>query len=187
MQNQSDNFLTSVIRLSEYYKSLGEKAMVQLEEEHLNLRLNEESNSISTIVKHLWGNMLSRWTDFLNADGEKEWRERDAEFENDICGRHDIMAKWEEGWKCYLDALRALSPDDLTKIVYIRNQGHTVQDAIHRQLAHYSYHVGQLVFLAKVLVNHPWESLSIPRHGSIAYNAEKFSQEKRREHFTEDK
>ncbi|HQN57824.1 MAG TPA: DUF1572 family protein [Saprospiraceae bacterium] len=187
MENLSDNVLPSIIKLSEYYKSLGEKAMAQMEDDHLNVRLNDESNSISTIVKHLWGNMLSRWTNFLNSDGEKEWRERDAEFDNDISGRHDIMAKWDEGWKCYLDALHALTPDDLMKIVYIRNQGHTVVDAVHRQLAHYSYHVGQIVYLAKVLVNHPWESLSVPKHQSKAYNAEKFSKEKQRTHFTDEK
>ena len=104
---------------------------------------NEESNSMATIVKHLWGNMLSRWTDFLTSDGEKEWRQREAEFDNDIRSRDDMMAKWTEGWNCLYAAIDPLTDEDLEKIIFIRNQGHTVTEAINRQLAHYAYHVGR--------------------------------------------
>jgi len=186
MEDLKDNYLVSVIKQMEYYKSLGEKAMLQLDDDQLTVQMNEESNSIGSIVKHLWGNMLSRWTGFLHSDGEKEWRQREAEFDNDLTGRAEIMAKWEEGWSCFLNALRSLTPDDLSRIVYIRNQGHTVMEAVNRQFAHYPYHVGQIVFLAKALVRQPWQSLSIPRGGTAAYNAEKFSQERRRKHFTDD-
>ena len=186
MDNINDSYLGSVIKQMEYYKSLGEKAMSQLSDEHFVIKLNDESNSIGTIVKHLWGNMMSRWTDFLISDGEKEWREREAEFDNDLSKSADIMQHWEEGWKCFLDALNSLGSQDLDRIIYIRKEGHTVMEAINRQLAHYPYHVGQIVFLAKLLAEDPWQSLSIPRGGTKAFNAEKFNQEKRRKHFTDE-
>src|ERR1043165_3370957 len=135
------NYLQSAIKQFEYYKLLGEKTFNQLPDEKLFWQYNSESNSIATIVKHLWGNMLSRWTDFLTTDGEKEWRNRDAEFENDITTRQEMLDKWNAGWDCLFGALKSLTNDDLQKEVYIRNMGHTVADAIHRQLAHYSYHI----------------------------------------------
>lgn len=147
---------------------------------------HEESNSIAVIVKHLWGNMLSRWTDFLHSDGEKKWRNRDEEFVGDLQSREEIMQKWEEGWACLFNALEGLTEEDREKIVYIRNQGHTVTEAILRQLAHYASHIGQIVFLGKLLVGHQWESLSIPRNKSAGYNAEKFAGEKQKEHFTDE-
>ena len=110
---------------------------------------NEESNSIAIVVKHLWGNMLSRWTDFLTSDGEKEWRNRDAEFDADIKTRDELIQKWEEGWNCLFDAIDPLGETDLAKEIYIRNQGHSVVEAINRQLAHYAYHVGKLSLLGK--------------------------------------
>ena len=128
------SFLESARKQFEYYKLLGEKTMAQLSDEQLHWQYNEDSNSIATIVKHLWGNMMSRWTDFLTTDGEKEWRQRDAEFENDQISREDLMAKWHEGWNCLFAALDSLGQDDLHKIVYIRNMGQTVLDAITRQL-----------------------------------------------------
>ncbi len=186
MKSVNQNFLESVIKQMEYYKSLGEKAMIQLSEDQFGVKLNDDSNSIGSIVKHLWGNMMSRWTDFLTADGEKEWREREAEFDNDLVGA-DIWKYWNEGWNCCLGALKSLLGEDLDKIIYIRNEGHTVMEAINRQLAHYPYHVGQIVFLAKALTIEPWQSLSIPRGGTQAFNAEKFAQEKNRRHFTDNK
>jgi Protein of unknown function (DUF1572) len=129
--------------------------------------------------------MLSRWTDFLTTDGEKESRQRDAEFENDITTRAEMLAKWKEGWNCLLDALGSLKDEDLDKIIYIRNQGHTVEEAINRQLAHYPYHVGQIVYIAKMSAG-KWNSLSITRGESKNYNQEKFSQTKRKEHFTDE-
>ncbi len=180
-----DNYLESMRKQFEYYKLLGEKAMAQVPDEKLSWQYNEESNSIATIVKHLWGNMLSRWTNFLSSDGEKEWRDRDAEFENDIPSRNELMQKWNEGWKCLLDTMHLLTADDLGKIVYIRNQGHTVMEAINRQLAHYVYHVGQIVLLSKMCAD-KWTALTIPKGSSEAFNKEKFSQPKKPGHFTDD-
>lgn len=179
-------YLTSVRKQFEYYKQLGEKTFAQLPDEALFWQYNPESNSIATIVKHLWGNMLSRWTDFLSFDGEKEWRQRDAEFENDISSREEMLQKWEEGWTCFFKALDSLQEEDLQRIVYIRNMGHTVMEAINRQLAHYPYHIGQIVFIGKMIKDSGWTSLSIPRNQSGTYNADKFSQPKRREHFTQE-
>jgi len=189
MQNNSNinsDYLESVKKQFAYYKLLGEKTFAQLSDEQLFEQYNADSNSIATIVKHLWGNMLSRWTDFLTSDGEKEWRNRDAEFENDMANRDELMAKWQEGWTCFLDTLNALTAEDLTKEIFIRNQGHTVVEAINRQLAHYPYHVGQIVFIGKMLCNTPWTSLSIPKGDSKAFNADKFSQPKHKQHFTDE-
>src|SRR5688572_24111749 len=182
----TNNFLETAKKQFEYYKMLGEKTFEQLTDEQLFQKLNEESNSIATIVKHLWGNMLSRWTDFLSTDGEKEWRQRDAEFENDIADRKELLAKWNEGWSCLFNTLNSLTPEDLTKEIYIRNMGHTVIEAINRQLAHYPYHVGQIVFVGKMLCNNRWKSLSIPKGNSKDYNAEKFSTPKHKQHFTDE-
>lgn len=183
---KSIGYLKSIDRQFQYYKSLGEKAINQLDETLLFKQINEDSNSIATIVKHLHGNMLSRWTDFLTTDGEKEWRKRDGEFENDIDSKELMMQKWEEGWQCLFNALNSISDDDLGMIVYIRNEGHTVLEAINRQLAHYSYHVGQVVYAAKLLKNGNWDSLSIPKNKSSEYNNKKFSQEKGDRHFTDE-
>ena len=180
------DYLNSVIRQFEYYKLLGDKTISQLPGDKLTWQFNRESNSIATIIKHLNGNMLSRWTDFLISDGEKEWRNRDAEFENDVLTKEAIVKLWEDGWKCFLDTLKSLKEDDLEKIIYIRNQGHTVTEAVNRQLAHYPYHVGQMIFIGKMILNESWHSLSIPRGNSNDYNAEKFSKEKTRIHFTEE-
>jgi hypothetical protein len=184
--NPLENYLISAKKQFLYYKALGEKAIDQLEPEQLFQAANEESNSIATIVKHLHGNMLSRWTDFLTTDGEKSWRKRDEEFEDDDVDKTILMARWKEGWNCLFAALDALQPEQLSGIIYIRNEGHTVIDAINRQLAHYSYHVGQIVFAAKMLKNGEWQSLSIPRKKSGEYNADKFAQEKSIRHFTDD-
>lgn len=180
------DYLNSVIKQFEYYKLLGDKTIAQLPDDKLTWQFNQESNSIATIIKHLSGNMLSRWTDFLTSDGEKEWRNRDAEFDNDIPTKEAIIKTWEDGWKCFLDTLNNLKEDDLEKIIYIRNQGHTVTEAINRQLAHYPYHVGQIVFIGKMILNEKWQSLSIPRGNSNTYNAEKFAKEKSRAHFTDE-
>jgi len=165
---------------------LGERTMEQVPDEKLFWQFNEESNSIATIVKHLWGNMMSRWSDFLTTDGEKEWRQRDAEFENDITSRQELMKKWNEGWNCLFNALNSITDNDLERVIYIRNQGHSVIDAINRQLAHYPHHVGQIVFIGKMVCDSKWKSLSIPKGKSASFNAEKFSQPKRMEHFTDE-
>jgi len=170
-----NGYLNSVKKQFEYYKLLGEKTFAQVADEKLFWKYNEESNSIAAIVKHLWGNMLSRWTDFLTTDGEKEWRKRDAEFENDITTRKELIDKWNEGWNCFFNALNTLADDDLQKEIYIRNEGHTLLEAINRQLAHYPYHVGQIVFIGKMVADNNWASLSIPKGNSKAFNDDKFS------------
>lgn len=179
------NYLQSVTKQFQYYKLLGEKTFDQLNEEQLFWQYNAECNSIATIVKHLWGNMRSRWTDFLTTDGEKEWRNRDAEFENDPATKAQLLQWWNEGWSIFFTTLASLKPEDLEKTIYIRNQGQTVMDAINRQLAHYPYHVGQIVHIGKMCAQH-WTSLSIPRGNSNEYNAEKFSKPKHQEHFTDE-
>lgn len=183
--NHSD-YLSSARKQFEYYKMLGEKTFEQLTEEQLTWQFNPESNSVAIIVKHLWGNMLSRWTDFLVSDGEKTWRDRDAEFQADIHSREELLIKWQEGWDCVFQALDSLTHDDLGKMVYIRNMGHTVVEAINRQLAHYAYHVGQIVYIGKMVKDEAWQSLSIPKGSSRAYNREKFAADRRKGHFTDE-
>lgn len=182
----TNDYLESVKKQFAYYKMLGEKTFAQLSDEQLFEQYNEESNSIATIVKHLWGNMRSRWTDFLTTDGEKEWRQRDTEFDNDLADRAELLTKWNEGWSCLFDSLNSLTEADLAKEIFIRNQGHTVVEAINRQLAHYPYHVGQIVFLGKMWCNEKWNSLSIPRGNSKEYNTDKFSKPKHKKHFTDE-
>jgi hypothetical protein len=184
MNKMQNDYLQSSIKQFEYYKILGEKTFAQVSDENLFWQYNEESNSIATIVKHLWGNMLSRWTDFLTSDGEKEWRKREEEFENDITTRQEMMDKWNEGWQCLFTTLNSLTNNDLDKIIYIRNMGHSITEAINRQLAHYPYHVGQIVFIGKMASENTWNSLSISRGKSKEYNAEKFAKPKHKEHFT---
>lgn len=181
----STGYLESVHKQFAYYKLLGEKTFAQLSDDELHWQHNADCNSVATIVKHLWGNMLSRWTDFLTTDGEKDWRDREAEFDNDRPTRDAMLAQWEEGWVCLFIALDGLRMEDLERIIYIRNQGHTVMEAINRQLAHYPYHVGQIVHIARMLRGDAWQSLSIPRGKSADYNAEKFEQPKHRGHFTD--
>ncbi|MCR4030250.1 MULTISPECIES: DUF1572 family protein [Flavobacterium] len=181
-----ESYLESAKKQFLYYKALGEKAIDQLEPTQLFVSFNEDTNSIATIIKHISGNMLSRWTDFLTSDGEKEWRNRDAEFENDLQSKEEVLEVWNKGWNCLENALENLKPEQLSDIIYIRNEGHTVIEAINRQLAHYPYHVGQIVFYAKQLKNSEWNSLSIPKNKSGNYNAEKFAKEKEIKNFTDD-
>jgi len=163
-------YLDSVIKRFLVYKALGDKTMEQLDEENLFWQYNDASNSIAIIVQHLWGNMLSRWTNFLTEDGEKEWRERDAEFEKVINTKEELIIKWDEGWDRLFAELKSLTDDDLNKTIYIRKEPLTVIDAINRQLAHYSYHVGQMVYIGKMQLNDRWISLSIPKGNSKEYN-----------------
>lgn len=179
-------YLDSVKKQFLYYKTLGEKAMEQLKPEQLFVSVNEDTNSIAVIVKHLSGNMLSRWTDFLTSDGEKEWRNRDGEFDETISTKEELLTVWNNGWNCFFNAINALTPDQLETIIYIRNEGHTVIEAINRQLAHYPYHVGQIVFYAKMLKQTEWNSLSIPKNNSNNYNAAKFAKDKSIKNFTDD-
>ena len=157
------SYLKRVTAQLNYYKTLAEKAMAQLTDEKLYWQFNEESNSIATIVRHMSGNMISRFTDFLVSDGEKSWRKRDEEFENPVFTREELMTIWEKGWQCVLDTLATLDESHLEDIVYIRNEAHTVTEALNRQLAHYPYHVGQIVYIARMGANERWNSLTIPR------------------------
>jgi hypothetical protein len=170
----TDPITKSAIKQLELYKLLGEKTFAQLNDEMFNRNNNDSTNSIATIVKHLRGNMLSRWTDFLNTDGEKEWRKRDEEFEKTIISKNEVSALWNEGWKCLGDALGKLSDNDLMKTVSVRGEKHTVIEAIHRELAHYASHVGQIVLLGKMMRGKEWKTLSIPIGESEKFNAEKF-------------
>ncbi len=179
-----DNYILSAKKQFEYYKLLGERTFGQLSEEDIHWQYNEQSNSIAVIVKHLWGNMLSRWTDFLTSDGEKEWRDRDAEFEADIKDKAEMLEKWEAGWDCLFDALKSVRKENFETTVYIRNMGHTIVEAVNRQLAHYAYHIGQIAYIGRMIKGEDWKSLSIPKGVSKDYNREKFSQPKRKEHFT---
>ncbi|HEV2832271.1 MAG TPA: DUF1572 family protein [Hanamia sp.] len=158
-----NNFLESSKKQFSLYRSLGEKTIERLNEEQLLWQFNEQSNSIAIIVQHLYGNMLSRWTHFLNEDGEKEWRDRNAEFEKTKLTKKEVVTKWNAGWDCLFAALYSLNNEDLDKIIYIRKEPLSVMDAITRQLAHYSSHVGQIVYVGKMLLNNRWVSLSIPK------------------------
>ncbi len=185
----NNQYLESIRKQFLYYKTLGEKAMEQLEPEQLFISVNEDTNSIAVIVKHLSGNMISRWTNFLTSDGEKEWRNRDGEFDDSHLHGNDkgeLMNIWNKGWDCFFNMINSLTSEQLETIIYIRNEGHTVIEAINRQLAHYPYHIGQIVFYAKMLKQTEWNSLSIPKNKSNSYNADKFSKEKRIKNFTDD-
>ena len=182
------NYLESIKKQMLYYKIIAEKAIDQLETPQLFVSTNDDTNSIATLIKHISGNMISRWTDFLSSDGEKEWRNRDGEFDTQFIenDKKSVILIWNKGWDCFFNTINSLTNEDLSKIIYIRNEGQTVVDAINRQLAHYPYHIGQIVFYAKMLKNNEWSSLSIPRNKSINYNTNKFSKEKTLKHFTDD-
>jgi len=181
-----ESYLNSVKKQFEYYKTLGEKTFDQLDEDDFFWQYNLESNSIAIMVNHLYGNMKSRWTEFLTADGEKEWRNRDLEFENIIKTKNELLNKWNEGWVCLFTALNSINEDNFNQEIYIRNQSHSIVEAINRQLAHYSYHIGQIVFLGRMIKGNSWISLSIPKGKSTEFNKDKFSKGKHKGHFTDD-
>ena len=186
MKNIQENYLASAKKQFAYYQMLGDRTFAQLSEEELFWRLNAESNNIGVIVNHLHGNMLSRWTDFLTSDGEKTWRNRDSEFEEMIKTKAQLLQKWKKGWDCLFAALDTLHKDNMDTEIYIRNQGHSIVEAVNRQMSHYAYHVGQIVFIGRMIKGSEWQSLSIPKGASKAYNAAKFAQEKHQAHFTDE-
>lgn len=155
-----------------FYKDLGDKTFEQLSDDEVLWQYNAESNSIATIVKHIAGNMVSRWTNFLTEDGEKEYRNRDAEFLNDIQSKAEMIAVWENGWKVLLEAINLITDENINTPIFIRGEKHSLLDAVLRQLAHYPYHVGQIVYAAKMLKNDAWKTLSIARNKSAEYNSE---------------
>jgi hypothetical protein len=164
------SYLRDSLGVFHYYKKLAERAMAQLNDEQIFTVLDEESNSIAIIVKHLAGNMRSRWTDFLTSDGEKPNRCRDTEFENPPQTREAVLAMWEDGWCCLFSAIEPLTDADLARTVTIRGESHSVIQAINRQLAHYPYHCGQIVLLAKHLNHAGWKALTVPRGKSEDFN-----------------
>jgi len=168
-----NEYLKIVRERFESVKDLGDKTINQLSEKDIHWKLNEASNSIAIIAKHLSGNMISRWSDFLTTDGEKSFRNRDQEFEDDVSSKQEMITIWEKGWKTLLDTLNGLENQDLLKNITIRGERHTVLEAIERQMAHYSYHVGQIVYIGKQLKDESWETLSIPKGKSEEYLQEK--------------
>lgn len=166
----AEAYLQTAIKRLRYYKSLGDKTFDQLESNDFHYKPDTETNSIAVIIQHLWGNMMSRWTDVLNSDGEKPWRERDLEFEERQLPSSQLLELWEEGWRCFLGALESFHEEDLLKTITIREESLSLLDAINRQLAHYPYHIGQIVFLGKMIKQSHWNSLSIPRGHSQQYN-----------------
>ncbi len=169
MTDTAAHLLENVLFTFRWYKDLAERAVAQMGDAQLHARSDDEANSIAIVMKHMAGNMRSRWTDFLTTDGEKPDRGRDDEFVDDVATRDDLMRLWERGWACTLAAIEALGPEDVLRTVTIRDREHTVVEALHRQLAHYAYHVGQIVLLARSQAGREWTSLSIARGQSQAY------------------
>ena len=163
-------YLQTAIRRLGYYKQLGEQTFGQLTDADFQYAPNEASNSIAVIIQHVSGNMLSRWTNFLTEDGEKAWRNRDEEFEVRHYSKQQLLDRWEKGWQCFLNALTTLTENDLLKTIYIREEPLLVIDAINRQLAHYPYHVGQILYISKLIKGANWQSLSIEKGKSEVYN-----------------
>lgn len=170
METLASVFLATAIKRFAVYKDLGDKTFAQLEDTDFHFKPNEASNSMAVMIQHMSGNMRSRWTNFLTEDGEKDWRNRDAEFEAGDYSKAQLLELWESGWACLFDALGGLKEEDLLKNIYIRKEAQSVIDAIHRQLAHYSYHAGQLVYLGRLITNGRWKSLSIEKGKSADYN-----------------
>lgn len=166
----SSNFLDSALDQFSTYKSLAERTFSQLSEEEMHFQPNPEVNSVAINIQHMNGNMLSRWTNFLTEDGEKDWRKRDEEFEKKNLTKDQLLLLWEEGWRTLFEALRPLGKKDLKEVITIRGKELTVVEAVNRQLTHYSYHVGQIVMLGKLIRGNDWQNLSIPRGESAKYN-----------------
>ncbi len=169
------NYLDSALYEFRRYKTMGERTFAQLSEEDILWKYHAEDNSISQIVKHLVGNMLSRWTNFLTEDGEKSWRHRDTEFEDPFSTKTKMIAAWEEGWQCLFDALDTITNENFNSRIKIRDEDHTIVEAVNRQMAHYASHVGQIVFMGKMIKGKGWVSLSIPKGQSEVFNKKKFN------------
>jgi len=166
----ANEFINASIRRMKYYKELGEKTFEQLNDADFHFQPSSESNSIAVMIQHIVGNMLSRFTNFLTEDGEKDWRNRDDEFEVHNYSKQQLIDLWNKGWKCFLDVLESLKEDDLIKTITIRKEQLNVTDAIIRQLAHYPYHIGQIVYVGRLIKNETWKNLSIPKGNSQAFN-----------------
>ena len=156
-------FLQSAIKRLGYYKDLGDKTIAQLSNAEMHFQPNDSSNNMAIIIQHMAGNMFSRWTDFLTTDGEKEWRNRDAEFEDQGLDKEELIELWSKGWNCLFTTLQGLNEEDLLATIRIRGEELSVVDAINRQLAHYPYHVGQMIYLGKIVRDEEWRNLSMPK------------------------
>lgn len=178
--SESAKRLQGTIRLFEYYKSLTEKSIDQISEKQIHELPQPDQNSIAILMKHLVGNMISRWTNFRTEDGEKPWRNREIEFVDDFESKQELLDYWEKGWGILFDALESIEGNELDSIIYIRNDGHKLIEAIERHLAHIAYHTGQIVYLAKMYAGNNWQSLSIPKGKTEEYNRKKFNQPKNR-------
>lgn len=176
--NFQENYLSNVKFEFQRYKTMGNATFAQISDDDIHWKYVETDNSIAIIVKHMVGNMLSRWTDFLTEDGEKSWRERDLEFEKPYTTKAEMLSAWEKGWKCLFDALESIDSANIESKVIIRGEEHTIIEAINRQLAHYASHVGQIVFVAKLIKGNNWNSLSIPKGESKAFNEKMFGTDK---------
>ena len=170
MKSIIENYHLDALQSFRNYKKLAERAIEQISDEDFATTIDAESNSVALIVKHVAGNLRSRWTDFLTSDGEKDFRNRDAEFEMTGDTRESLMKFWEEGWKILFENIEPLTVEDFSKTVTIRGEPHTIVEAINRQLTHYAYHIGQIVFLAKHLKSSEWKTLSVPRNKSGQFN-----------------
>lgn len=163
------DFLDNIRKQFKSYKEVADKTIAQLSEEDLYWKFNPESNDIACIMVHVSENMLSRWTDFFNSDGEKEWRDRDAEFQQQKLSYQELINQWEKGWNCLFDALNSINPSNFDRPIYIRNKEHKLIESICRQIAHYPYHIGQIAFIGKMILDQKWESPSIPKGKSKEY------------------
>lgn len=169
-----EDYIKSALFEFQRYKTLGDKTFDQLGEEDVHWVKSEYDNSMAIIVKHMVGNMLSRWTNFLTEDGEKIWRNRETEFENPYATRAEMIQAWEKGWQCLFKALESINSNNFDSEIKIRNEAHTVFEAVNRQLAHYANHVGQIVYIGKMIKGNEWVSLSVPKGKSAEFNREKF-------------
>jgi hypothetical protein len=168
--NTSAEFLSATINAFEANKCLADRAVAQVPDDKLHVALDENTNSIAVIMKHVAGNLISRWTDFLTTDGEKPWRDRDSEFVDSFSSREELLNFWERGWNCLFSALKSIKPEDLERTVTIRGEPHSVPLALERSLGHTCYHIGQIVLLARIQAGENWETLTIPRGGSKQFN-----------------
>ncbi|WP_318312477.1 DUF1572 family protein [Flagellimonas crocea] len=169
-----ENYLASANFEFHRYKTMGDKTFDQISDTDIHWKYEESNNSIAIIVKHMVGNMKSRWTNFLTEDGEKTWRERDSEFERPYSSKSEMITEWEQGWQCLFDALKSINYSNFDSKINIRGEQHSIPEAINRQLAHYASHVGQIVFIGKMIKGSDWTSLSIPKDGSKAFNKKMF-------------
>ncbi|KUF44027.1 hypothetical protein AV926_11615 [Myroides marinus] len=159
----------------EYYRTLADKTILILSQDELNHKVSDESNSIAMIMRHITGNLLSRFTNFFTEDGDKPWRNRDDEFQDGIYDKHELITNWDKAWNVLFQTLDSITEENINTVVKIRNQDHTVAEALYRQLAHYPYHIGQIVFIGKMIRNTEWQSLSIPKNMSKEYNKEVYN------------